>query len=133
MPARIKQRLRHFLAVYFITAWGTSWAVIEAAGPDLLALPWPQALVGCGVSWIGGFAASLGRMVTATYEKKPFRTRAEFGRDGAVSTVIGLSGYYAGMSQGTSPAMLALVLLLGGYAGTRALAVWVDRVIKPTE
>jgi 4-hydroxybenzoate polyprenyltransferase len=90
-------------------------------------------MVGCGVSWIGGFAASLGRMVTAVYEGRPFRHAYEFVRDGVVSVVIGLAGYWAGMAQGVSPALLALTLLLGGYAGTRTLSVWVDRMLRPTK
>jgi hypothetical protein len=130
MPASARRRLNTFLSVYMLTAWGAAWAAIDGAGPDLLSLPWAQALVGCGVSWIGGFAASLSRMVTAVYDGTPFHKKSEFGRDGAVSVVIGLSGYWAGMSQGASPALLALVLLLGGYAGTRTLAIWVDRVIR---
>jgi hypothetical protein len=133
MPASIKRRLNRLLAVYMLTAWGAAWATIEHAGPDLGSLPWAQAFVGCGVSWIGGFAASLGRMVTAVYDGTQFHTKLEFGRDGAVSVVIGLSGYWAGMSQGASPALLALILLLGGYAGTRTLSVWIDRVIGRTE
>ena len=52
---------------------------------------------------------------------------------GAVSVVIGLAGYWGGMSQAMSPSLLALVLLLGGYAGTRTLSVWVDRMLKPRE
>ena len=133
MPKRIRQRLRRFVAVYLVSAWGSAWAALAAAGPDLLALPWAQACVGVGVSWLGGFAASLGRMVTATYDGKPFHTAKEFSRDGAVSAVIGMSGYWGGMSQGASPALLVMVLLLAGYAGTRTLAVWVDRVIRPRE
>jgi hypothetical protein len=131
MPERLRQRLRNFVLIYFAAAWGTSWAAMELAGPNLLALPWAQAGVGVIVSWIGGFAASLGRMVTATYERKPFHTGREFARDGAVSTVIGLSGYWGGMTQEIGPASLAMVLLLAGYAGTRTLATWVDRVIHP--
>jgi len=131
MPARLQQRLRRFFVVYMLLAWGSAWAVIDHVAPDLLALPWAQALVGVGVSWVGGFAATLGRMVTAAYDSRPFRHGPEFARDGAVSVVIGLSGYWGGMSQSMSPALLALVLLLGGYAGTRTLSAWVDRVIRP--
>ena len=80
---------------------------------------------------IGGFAASLGRMVTAAYDSRPFRATHEFGRDGVVSIVIGLGGYWGGMAQSLSPPLLALGLLLGGYAGTRTLSVWVDRLLKP--
>jgi hypothetical protein len=114
-----------------LASYGLAWAAIESVAPELSSLPWAQALIGCGVSWIGGFAASLGRMVTAAYESRQFRHAHEFGRDGAVSVVIGLSGYWGGMSQGISPAMLAMILLLGGYAGTRTLSVWVDRVLTP--
>jgi hypothetical protein len=133
MPHAIKRRLRRIIAVYLLTSYGVAWAALAGAGPDLLALPWAQSLVGCGVSWIGGFAASLGRMVTAVYEARPFRYGHEFSRDGAVSVVIGLAGYWGGMSQAMSPSLLALVLLLGGYAGTRTLSVWVDRMLKPRE
>lgn len=128
MPYRLRRRLRRLVALYLVASYGIAWAAIESA-PELSALPWAQALIGCGVSWIGGFAASLGRMVTAAYESRPFHNVHEFGRDGAVSVVIGLSGYWAGMAQGVSPPLLALVLLLGGYAGTRTLSVWIDRVI----
>jgi hypothetical protein len=133
MPQRIRERLTRFLLLYLLASWGAAWAAIEAAGPDLIALPWAQALVGVGVAWIGGFAATLGRMVTASYDGTPFRHHYEFSRDAAVSAVIGLSGYLGGMSQAMSPALLALVLLLGGYAGTRTLSVWVDRVIRPKD
>ena len=133
MPHSIRKRLRRIVAVYLLASYGVAWAAMAAVEPDLLALPWAQALVGCGVSWIGGFAASLGRMVTAAYEARPFRHGHEFSRDGAVSVVIGLGGYWGGMSQAMSPSLLALVLLLGGYAGTRTLSVWVDRVIRPKE
>ena len=133
MPHALRKRLRRIIAVYLLASYGVAWAAMAAAAPDLLALPWAQAAVGCGVSWIGGFAASLGRMVTAAYEARPFRHAHEFGRDGAVSVVIGLGGYWGGMSQGMSPSLLALVLLLGGYAGTRTLSVWVDRMLKPKE
>jgi hypothetical protein len=133
MPSTLRQRLRRFLVVYLACTYGVAWAALAHTGPDLLALPWAQAVVGVGVSWVGGFAASLGRMVSASYEGKPFNRQHEFSRDAAVSVVIGLSGYWAGMSQAVSPAPLALVLLLGGYAGTRTLAVWVDRVIRPKE
>jgi hypothetical protein len=131
MPQRIRQRLRRITALYLLASWGAAWAAIETAGPDLLALPWAQALVGCGVAWIGGFAATLGRMVTASYASQPFRLAQELPRDAMVSVVIGMSGYWAGMSQSVSPALLALALLLGGYAGTRTLSVWVDRVLRP--
>ncbi len=131
MPYRIQERLRRILVVYLLAGWGLTWAAIEHAGPDLMALPWAQATVACGVSWIGGFAASLGRMLTATYEGKPFRYAHEYGRDAMVSVVIGLAGYWAGMSQQANPALLALTLILAGYAGTRVLATWVDRVVRP--
>ena len=131
MPTRTRLRLRSLLLAYMVCAWSLAWAALDATGPDLLALPWAQAAVGCGVSWIGGFAASLGRMVTAAYAATPFVVTREFPRDSAVSVVIGLAGYWMGMSQGTSPALLALLLLLAGYAGTRTLAVWVDRVVRP--
>lgn len=133
MPQRVRQRLRKALAAYLLASWGVSWASMVAAGPDLLSLPWAQALVGVGVAWIGGFAASLGRMVAATYENRPFRHAHEFGRDGAVSAVIGLSGYWIGMSQGSSPALVALVLILSGYAGTAALNIWITRFVQPKE
>ena len=131
MPHRLQQRLRRFVAAYLLVGYGVAWASLAHTGPDLLALPWAQSLIGCGVSWIGGFAASLGRMVTSVYEGKPFRHVYEFGRDGAVSIVIGLSGYWAGMAQDLSPALLAMLLLLGGYAGTRTLTVWIDRMLQP--
>jgi len=70
-------------------------------------------------------------MVTASYDGTPFRHAHEFSRDGAVSVVIGLGGYWGGMAQPMSPPLLALVLLLGGYAGTRTLSLWVDRLLKP--
>lgn len=130
MPHRIQQRLRRILCVYLLAAWGTAWATISAAGPDLLSLPWAQASVGIGVAYLGGFAATLGRMVTASYDSRPFHTGREFTRDGAVSAVIGLSGYWGGMVQEIAPAWLALGLLLGGYGGTRTLNVWFDRVIR---
>jgi hypothetical protein len=133
MPHAIQRRLKRLLMVYMLTAWGVAWATLEHTGPDLLALPWAQAAVGCFVAWVGGFAPTLNRMVTASYEGKPFRHGHEFSRDGAVSVVIGLAGYWGGMSQDTSPSLLALVLLLGGYAGTRTLSVWVDRMLKPRE
>ncbi len=131
MPYRIRERLRRLLVVYLLASWGAAWAALEHAGPDLLALPWAQAAVGCGVAWVGGFAASLGRMLTAAYENRPFRRLHEYGRDAMVSVVIGLAGYWAGMSQQASPALLALTLILAGYAGTRVLAAWVDRVVYP--
>jgi len=130
MPTRIHKRLRRLLTAYLLASYGVAWAAMTHAGPDLIALPWAQAAIGCGVSWIGGFAASLGRMVTAAYEARPFRHLHEFSRDGAVSVVIGLAGYWGGMSQAMSPSLLALVLLLGGYGGTRVLGVWVERVLK---
>lgn len=131
MPYRIQERLRRILVVYLLASWGAAWAALEHAGPDLMALPWAQAAVACGVSWVGGFAASLGRMLTAVYEGKPFRRGPEYGRDAMVSVVIGLAGYWGGMSQQASPALLALTLILAGYAGTRVLATWVDRVVHP--
>jgi hypothetical protein len=75
----------------------------------------------------------LGRKLSAEYDSKPFRVKQEFARDAAVSIVIGLAGYLGGMANQVSPATLALVLLLGGYAGTRTLGAWVDRVIQPKE
>lgn len=128
MPYRLRQRLRRILAVYLVSGWATAWASMVAAGPDLLSLPWLQACVGVGVAWIGGFAASLNRMVTAAYDNRPFRVVHEFARDSAVSAVIGLAGYWIGMSHGSSPALVALVLILSGYAGTQALSVLVERI-----
>jgi hypothetical protein len=116
-----------------LSSYGMAWAALAHEGPDLLALPWTQALVGCGVAWLGGYPAYLGRKLTAIYADKPFHAMAELIRDSAVSIVIGLAGYWGGMSQGMNPALMALVLLLAGYAGTRTLATWVDRVIKPKE
>lgn len=133
MPYRIQERLRRITVLYLLFGWASAWAALDHAGPDLLALPWAQALAGVGVAWVGGFAASLGRKLVATYENKPFHTGKEFARDGAVSAVIGMSGYWIGMSQQASPAFVALVLILSGYAGTRTLAVWIDRVIHPKE
>jgi len=131
MPRHLQTRLRRVLIIYLAASYGVAWASLAAVEPDLLALPWAQAFVGCAVSWIGGFAASLGRMVTAAYDSRPFRASHEFGRDGVVSIVIGLGGYWGGMAQSLSPPLLALGLLLGGYAGTRTLSVWVDRLLKP--
>lgn len=131
MTVHTRLRLQRALLSYLLVAWGSTWALVESAQPDLAALPWAQALVGVGVAWIGGFAATLGRMVAARYDDAEFHKPYEFTRDGAVSTVVGLSGYMGGMVNGTSPPLLVLVLLLGGYAGTRMLATWVDRVIRP--
>lgn len=131
MPRRVVVRLRLWVLSYLLCGWATSTYALASAPPDLLALPWLQSLVGVAVSWLGGLAATLNRMVAADYEDRAFNARAEFARDGAVSAVIGLSGYWGGMSSALSPAALAVVLLLGGYAGTRTLSTWVDRVIGP--
>jgi hypothetical protein len=131
MPVHKRIRLQRLLLAYLLVAWGSSWAVIERAQPDLAGLPWAQALVGVGVAWIGGCAATLSRMVTALYDDTEFHKPYEFARDGSVSAVVGLAGYMVGVENQTSPAQLALILLLGGYAGARALAVWVDRLLKP--
>lgn len=131
MPYRLRRRLRLIVAAYLLFAWGMAWAALAAAGPDLMVLPWAQAGVGAGVSYIGGFAATLGRKLTAQYEQAVFHTRWEFTRDAVVSVVIGLTGYMGGVHQRVDPALLVVVLLLSGYGGTRTLAVWLDRVIKP--
>lgn len=133
MPTTIRRRLRLFVFTYLLCAWGVAWATITAAGPDLLLLPWAQAGVGAGVSYVGGFAATLGRKLAAQYEGAVFHSRWEFARDAAVSVVIGLTGFMAGMYQRMDPALLVVILLLGGYGGTRTLAVWVDRVLRPRE
>ena len=133
MPYAIRKRLRIFVATYLITAWGAAWASLSAAGPDLLLLPWAQAGVGAGVSYIGGFAATLGRKLAAQYENARFHARWEFARDAVVSVVIGLTGYMGGMYQKMDPSLLVVVLLLGGYGGTRTLAVWIDKVVRPRD
>ena len=133
MPKRVRERLQKALAVYLLFAWGVSWAALVHAAPDLLGLPWAQAGVGCLVSWLGGFAATLGRRLAAQYDGKTFHAKHEFIRDGAVSVVVGVAGYMAGVATRADEATLSLVLLLGGYAGTRTLALWVDRVIKQKE
>ena len=58
---------------------------------------------------------SLMRRVTSTYRCRSHANAA---------------GYMAGVATRADEATLSLVLLLGGYAGTRTLAIWVDRVIR---
>ena len=130
MPARIKRRLRLFVTLYLCFAYGFSLgAVSMSQEPDLAGLPWAQAMVGAIVAWIGGFAATLNRMVSASYDDKPFRHAHEFSKDGAVSVVIGLSGYWGGMANGMTPALLALILLLAGYGGTRTLSHMLNKIV----
>jgi hypothetical protein len=70
--------------------------------------------------------------MAADYTGKRFDTLREFLRDLAVSIVLGLAGYLAGMSQSMSAPTLALSLLLIGYSGTRALEVWASRILRAT-
>jgi hypothetical protein len=128
MPQRIERRLKTLVACYLFICYGLAWgAVSSVTGPDLTGLPWVQAFVGVLVSWTGGFAATLNRMVIAGYDNRPFHSAREFMRDGAVSTVVGLAGYWGGMSRGMADELVALLLVLGGYGGTQTLAKLLGR------
>jgi len=128
----MRRRITAATAAYLALTAPVAWAAVEAtrAMPDLLGLPWLQSLVGVAVASLGGIAATLGRYMSATYEGKPFRVWGEILKDGSVSIVIGVGGYMAGFWAGQSAEVIAIGLLLSGYAGVRALTVMADIMLE---
>ena len=128
-----RSRVRTVMGVMLMVWWPTAWASLSVVDDvvDLLGLPWLQAGVGVSIALLGGITATLGRYLESRYDGRPFLLRLEMAKDGAVSAVVGLGTYFAGGGgvYTLPPMALGLVLLLGGYAGTRMLTAALDRLL----
>lgn len=102
-----------------------AWAGVEVArnvGADMIgSLAWAHAFVAAIIAGWSGMAATLGRKLAAKKAGLPFFWQEEILRDCFVSGTVGAAGYWLGSAQGLSSMELGAGLLLGGYAGVRAL------------
>jgi hypothetical protein len=126
-------RVRAVMGSTLLVCWPAAWASLTVVDDvvDLLGLPWLQAGVGVAIALLGGVTATLGRYLESRYDGRPFLLRLEMTKDCSVSAVVGLGTYFAGGGgvYAMPPMALGLVLLLGGYAGTRLLSAAVDRLL----
>lgn len=128
----MRRRLRLFAAAWVIgcTAGSAVAAeVVRAVYPDLVGLPWLQALAAIAVTVVAGTGATLSRKIAALYEERRFHSRWEFGKDIIVSVAIGVAGYFFGQSQQVDPDLLTVYLVLAGFGGTRVLTTALDRAL----
>lgn len=102
-----------------------AWAGVEVArtvGVDMIgSLAWAHAIVSAMIAAWSGMAATLGRKLAAKKAGQPFFWLDEVLRDGFVSVTIGAAGYWLGSAQGLTSMQVGTGLLVGGYAGVRAL------------
>ncbi len=124
-------RVQRIVAVFLMIGWGVAYATtstLQREAPDLLGLPWVQIALGAVIACWGGAAATLGRYLSASYDNRKFRWRAEAVRDVVVSIAVGGGGYLAGWWYGLGTAQLGLVLLLSGVLGVRLLTTAAERL-----
>ena len=124
MPLATRRRVRAIVACLLALEWSVAWAAIaaiDAAHPDLLALPWLQAGIGIGIAVGASVASTLMRYASAQAAGTPFHARIEFAKDASAGACVGVIGYYAGWTHGISAPELAAYLVLCGFGAARLL------------
>jgi hypothetical protein len=113
--------------------WGVAWTAVEVAQHggvvDLLGFPWVQVAVAVVITVGAGLTATFGRELTAKYANRPFDAAREYRKDVAVSVILGLGGYAAGLVWRADAPTVALGLIALGWSGTRALSAAAGRLI----
>jgi hypothetical protein len=126
MPFAVRRRVRAIVAGLLVLEWAVgsiALAAVDAAHPDLLALPWLQAGLGILIATGASAASTLMRYAGALATGTPFHVRAEFAKDMSAGACVGVVVYYAGWSHGISTPDLAAALVLGGFGAARLLTL----------
>lgn len=130
--ATMRRRVAAATIVYLGFFWAGATAAVEAvqtAPADLLGFPWAQAAVAVLITVGAGVTATFGRELAAQYHDRPFNRAKEYRKDIAVSVLLGVGGYAAGLMARADAPVVALGLIALGWSGTRALTAAADRVI----
>ena len=124
MPFAVRRRVRAIVAGLLALEWAVgsiALAAVDAAHPDLLALPWLQAGLGILIATGASAASTFMRYAGALAVGASFHARAEFAKDMSAGACVGVVGYYAGWSHGLSTPDLAAALVLCGFGAARLL------------
>jgi hypothetical protein len=120
--------LRLFMLVTFLGNIGWVLAAEDVLTPEMI--PMVKYLYAIGLSAWGGFAAYLRRLATATETAKWFIVLL---RDFVVSTFAGVAMFLLCMQFSVPPLLIAVIVSVSGYGGSKVLDALLDRGIKKIE